>query len=191
LFRHRPLILVSKSPRRSQLLREAGFDFSVVPLDVEEDFPPDMAPASVAEYLSQRKALAGRHLIQDQEILLAADSTVILDGTIYNKPSDFDEAVHMLTYLSDRTHQVVTGVTLLGKEQSVSFSALTEVTFAPLSEAEIRFYVNTYQPYDKAGSYGVQEWLGLCKIVRLNGTYANVMGLPVDLVYQHLKSFQP
>jgi septum formation protein len=185
------LILVSKSPRRSQLLREAGFDFSVVPLDVEEDFPPDMAPASVAEYLSQRKALAGKHLIHDREILLAADSTVIMDGTIFNKPSDFDEAVYMLTHLSGRTHQVVTGVTLLGREQSVSFSGLTEVTFAPLSEAEIRFYVNTYEPYDKAGSYGVQEWLGLCKIVRLDGTYANVMGLPVDLVYQHLKSFQP
>lgn len=184
------MILVSKSPRRSQLLREAGFDFSVVPLDVEEDFPPDMVPESVAEYLSQRKALAGRHLIQDIEILLAADSTVILDGIIFNKPSDFDEAMHMLTCLSDRTHRVVTGVTLLGQEHSVSFSGVTDVTFAPLSEAEIRFYLNMYQPYDKAGAYGVQEWLGLCKIVHLNGTYANVMGLPVDLVYQHLQSFQ-
>jgi septum formation protein len=189
LFPDRPIILVSKSPRRSQLLQEAGFGFTVHPLDVNEDFSSDMPPEEVAEYLARRKALAGAHLIKHDEIILAADSTVLLDGEIFNKPADHADAVRMIRRLSGRTHRVVTGVCLLAKEKEVSFSGITDVTFAELTDQEIDFYVRLYQPFDKAGAYGVQEWLGLCKITRLEGTYSNVMGLPVDLVYAKLQLF--
>ncbi len=189
MFPDRPLILVSKSPRRSQLLHEAGFGFTVQPLDVDEDFPPDLHPEAVAEYLACRKALAGAHFIRDREIVLAADSTVILDGEIFNKPVDYADAARMIRRLSGRTHRVTTGVCLLSAEKQVSFTGITDVTFDTLTEQEIDFYIRLYEPFDKAGAYGVQEWLGLCKITRLEGTYSNVMGLPVDLVYKHLAGF--
>ncbi len=186
---NRPLILASKSPRRQQLLREAGFDFRVELFDIDESFPADMPAHDVAPWLAQRKAQAGAHLILDREILLAADSVVILDGQIYNKPADYDEAFGMLRALSGRQHTVVTGVCLLSGEREKVFAGVAHVTFAPLDDAEIDFYIRQYQPFDKAGAYGVQDWIGLCKVQRIDGTYANVMGLPVDLVYAALREF--
>jgi septum formation protein len=182
----RPLILASKSPRRSQLLREAGFSFTVQAFDVDESFPSDMAPESVAPWLAQRKARVAAHLIRDREIILGADSTVILDEVIYNKPADYDEAFAMLRALSGRQHTVVTGVCLLAKEREEVFAGHTKVWFAELSDQEIDYYLQTWQPYDKAGSYGAQDWIGHCKITRIEGTFQNVMGLPVDLVYEAL-----
>ena len=183
----RPLILASKSPRRSQLLREAGFDFTVQTFDVDESFPADMPAEDVAPWLAQRKAQAAAHLIQDQEIILSADSVVILDGVIYNKPEDYADAFRMLRLLSGRQHTVITGVCLLAKEQEKLFAGITQVWFADLSDAEIDHYIRTCQPFDKAGSYGAQDWIGHCKITRIEGTFQNVMGLPVDLVYAALQ----
>ena len=186
---NRPLILVSKSPRRAQLLYEAGFVFSIQGLDVPEDYPDDMPVEEVAEYLACRKALGGSHLIREREVLLAADSTVVFDGVIYNKPVDHADARQMLKALSGQCHRVVTGVCLSAVERQVSFSGKTDVWFEELTDDEIEYYIETCQPYDKAGAYGVQEWIGLCKIKRIEGTYANVMGLPVDMVYAALREF--
>jgi septum formation protein len=182
----RPIILASKSPRRSQLLQEAGFDFTVQTFDVDESFPADMLVVDVAPMLAQKKAQAAKHLILDKEIILSADSVVILDNTIYNKPENYDDAFRMLSLLSGKTHRVITGVCLLCKEKEIVFSSVSKVTFAKLTPKEIDYYIQKCQPYDKAGAYGVQDWIGLCKVKKIQGTYANVMGLPVDLVYKKL-----
>ncbi len=189
MFPKRPLILASKSPRRRQLLEEAGFTFTVCGLEVDEDFPSDMPVEEVAEYLARRKAQAGRHLIQGDEILLSADSVVIREGRIYNKPEDYADAFRMLRLLSGAQHTVITGVCLLAAEREHSFSERSEVFFEPLTDEEIDFYIRRYQPFDKAGAYGVQDWIGLCKVSRIEGSYANVMGLPVHRVYAELLSF--
>ena len=186
----RPIVLASKSPRRSQLLREAGFDFRVLALDVDEDFPADMPVEEVAEYLARRKALAAAPALRPDEVILAADSVVILDGEIFNKPADYDEAFRMIRRLSGRQHTVVTGVCLLSAARECAFSGVSQVTFADLSDEEIDYYIRTCRPFDKAGAYGVQEWIGLCKITHIEGTYANVMGLPVDKVYAALQEFE-
>ncbi len=185
----RPIILASKSPRRSQLLREAGIDFTVQTFDVDESFPPEMPPEEVAPWLAQRKAEAAAHLIQGDEIILTADSVVILDGKIYNKPADYAEAFGMIRALSGRQHTVITGVCLLSKEKEQVFAGVTKVWFAELSDEEIDYYIRTCMPYDKAGAYGAQDWIGHCKITRIEGTFQNVMGLPVDLVYAALQDF--
>lgn len=189
MFPKRPLILVSKSPRRRQLLQEAGFTFTVQGLEVDESFLPDMPVEEVAEHLARRKAHAGRYLIAQDEILLSADSVVIKEGCIYNKPEGYEKACSMLRQLSGARHTVITGVCLLSAERESSFSERAEVFFEPLTDEEIDFYIRHYQPFDKAGAYGVQEWIGLCKIRRIEGSYANVMGLPVHRVYAELKSF--
>lgn len=185
----RPIILASKSPRRSQLLREAGFDFRVETFDVDESFPPDMPPEEVAPWLAQRKAEAAAHLILNDEIILTADSVVILEGTIYNKPADYQEAFGMIRALSGKQHTVITGVCLLSKEKEKVLAGVTKVWFSELSDEEIDYYIKTCAPFDKAGSYGAQDWIGHCKITRIEGTFQNVMGLPVDLVYAALQTF--
>ncbi len=186
----RPLILASKSPRRSQLLREAGFDFTVQTFDVDESFSDSMPVEEVAPWLAEQKAQAAAYLIQDREIILAADSVVILDNVIYNKPTDYADAFRMIRLLSGRQHTVVTGVCLLAKERERTFAGVTKVWFAELTDTEIDYYIRTCQPFDKAGSYGAQDWIGHCKITRIEGTFQNVMGLPVDLVYRELMEFE-
>jgi septum formation protein len=186
---NRPLILASKSPRRSQLLREAGFQFRVEAFDVDESFSPEMICEDVAPWLAQKKALAAAHLILDQEIILAADSVVILDNQIFNKPADYTDACNMIRALSGKQHTVVTGVCLLAREKEVVLAAHTKVWFDRISDEEIDYYVRTCEPFDKAGSYGAQDWIGHCKITRIEGTFQNVMGLPVDLVYAALAEF--
>jgi septum formation protein len=186
---NRPLILASKSPRRSQLLREVGFDFTVQAFDMDESFPADMPVEAVAPWLAQRKAEAAAHLIEQDEIVLAADSVVILDGRIYNKPDDYQEAFSMIRSLSGRQHTVITGVCLRSRDKEEVFAGVTKVWFAELSDEEIDYYIQTCQPFDKAGSYGAQDWIGHCKITRIEGTFQNVMGLSVDLVYAALKNF--
>lgn len=186
----RPLILASQSPRRSQLLREAGFQFSVHASEIDESFPVEMPGEEVAPWLAQRKARAAAYLIHDREILLAADSVVILDGVIYNKPADYADAFRMIRLLSGRQHTVITGVCLLAKEKEMTLSGVTKVWFAELNDEEIDYYIRTCQPFDKAGAYGAQDWIGHCKITRIEGTFQNVMGLPVDLVYKALGEFK-
>ena len=186
----RKIILASQSPRRSFLLSEAGFTFEVRPTDIPEDFPEDMPADDVAPYLARKKAEAARQWIQHDEIVLASDSVVILGNRIYNKPLDYEEAFAMLRALSGNMHRVITAVCLLSNDRDVALSGESRVYFDTLSDDEIAFYLHKYQPYDKAGAYAIQEWIGLCKISRIEGTYSNIMGLPVDLVYKALQSFR-
>jgi septum formation protein len=185
----REIILASKSPRRQQLLTAAGIPFRMETNEVEEDFPPDMPVDQVAAFLARKKALAARHFIKDREIILAADSIVILDDQIFGKPENRDHAIEILQELSGNIHQVITGVCLLTQEKERVFSGFSKVHFAPLRREEIEFYIDTYQPYDKAGAYAIQEWIGLCKITRIEGTYTNIMGLPMEQVYGELMRF--
>jgi len=184
---HTPILLASKSPRRKQLLSEAGFtDILIKTKDTDESFSSEMDVRLVAPYLAEKKSREALDLLEGNRIMLTADSVVILENKIFNKPENFEEAVSMLQALSGNTHTVITGVCLTdGKKQKV-FAGESKVTFAPLSTEEINFYIKQYQPYDKAGSYAVQEWIGHCKISKIEGTFANIMGLPTDLVYAHL-----
>jgi septum formation protein len=186
----RKIILASTSPRRSQLLKEAGFQFEVKTKDVEETYPAELPIDEVAGFLAHKKATAAQEFIQNDEIIIAADSVVILDGVIYGKPQDYDDAFQMLRKLSGQLHRVITGVCLLSATNVKVFSAESKVQIEAMSDAEIDFYVQKYQPYDKAGSYAIQEWIGLCKISRIEGTFTNIMGLPVDLVYRELMDFR-
>jgi septum formation protein len=186
----RKLILASKSPRRSFLLKQAGFEFEVNAVDIDEnDYPSDLPVAEVASYLAREKARAARHFITNDEIIIASDSVVIVGNEIFGKPADYNDAVRILQALSGRMHLVITGVCLLSNEKEEVFSDVAKVHFDTLSTAEIDYYIQNYQPYDKAGAYAIQEWIGLCKILKIEGTYTNIMGLPVHLVYQKLQSF--
>ncbi len=186
------IVLASQSPRRRQLLEQAGLPFVVRAREVDESFPDDMPAHEVPVYLAQKKAAAMREYLEHpDDILLTADSVVILDGTIYGKPTDATDARNILSKLSGRTHQVITGVCLTTAETTVAFGDLTLVTFATISAEEIEHYIHQYQPYDKAGAYAIQEWIGLCKIEKIEGTYANVMGLPVQRVWKALEQLRP
>ena len=185
------IVLASQSPRRRQLLEQAGLPFVVRAREVDESYPDDMPAHEVPVYLAQKKAAAMRdYLEHPDDILLTADSVVILDGTIYGKPTDATDARNILSKLSGRTHQVITGVCLTNAETTIAFGDLTLVTFATISTEEIEHYIHQYQPYDKAGAYAIQEWIGLCKIEKIEGTYANVMGLPVQRVWKALEQLR-
>ncbi|HEX5625389.1 MAG TPA: Maf family nucleotide pyrophosphatase [Saprospiraceae bacterium] len=185
----RKIILASSSPRRKQLLEEAGFWFDSVFVDFDENYPDHLAPFQVAQYLAEEKARSAMPFVQGNDILLTADSIVVLGDRIFGKPADEKEAYLMLATLSGKKHVVYTGVCLRDDSKMISFTGTSEVFFRELNHAEIVWYINQYKPYDKAGSYAVQEWIGLCKISHITGTYANIMGLPTDLVYEGLKSF--
>lgn len=184
-MQHRKIILASSSPRRQYLMKEAGFTFTVEKPAVDEAFPDTLPVEQVARYLAEKKAEVFRLRLRD-EVVVTADTVVILGGRILNKPQDRAEAIAMLTALSGRTHRVMTGVCILSKEREEAFEDTTDVTFVTLTPAEIEFYVDHYKPYDKAGAYGAQDWIGMIAIEKINGSYFNVMGLPIHLVYQHL-----
>lgn len=184
----RPLILGSSSPRRQFLMRETGFHFTVEKPDVDEVFPRELPAEQVAKYLAVKKAEFFRATITDQ-VVITADTVVIINNYILNKPNDRTEAIEMLTVLSGRTHLVMTGVCILSAEKEESFDDTTEVTFKNLTQAEIEFYVDNYKPFDKAGAYGAQDWIGMVAIEKITGSYFNVMGLPIHKVYQHLTSW--
>lgn len=181
----RPLILGSSSPRRQFLMREAGFTFTVEKPDVDEAFPPELPVEQVAKYLAVKKAEFFRATLQDQ-VVVTADTVVIINDYILNKPQDRTEAISMLNVLSGKTHLVMTGVCILSAEKEDSFDDTTEVTFKTLTRTEIEFYVDHYKPFDKAGAYGAQDWIGMVAIEKITGSYFNVMGLPIHQVYQHL-----
>ena len=182
------LILASASPRRRQLLADCDIPFVVAePFDCNEEYPPQMPSHEVAEYLSGLKADAYPDGLGDKDILLTADTVVIADGKVLGKPKDRAEAVAMLKQLSGREHQVVTGVSLSNALGRRSFSVLSRVKFRVLTIEEIEYYVDNYRPFDKAGSYGIQEWIGYVGIEGIEGSFYNVMGLPTQRLYQALK----
>ena len=166
-------------------MKEAGFEFTVEKPDVEENFPAELPVELVAKYLAEKKAEYFRMNMKN-EIIVTADTVVILKGSIMNKPADRNEAIAMLNALSGNTHHVMTGVSIISKEKEVNFDDTTEVTFQSLTAEEIEYYVDNYKPYDKAGAYGAQDWIGMVAIQKIKGSYFNVMGLPIHLVYQHL-----
>ena len=181
------LILASQSPRRRQLLSDAGLEFSLAPrFECEESFPEDMPAAEVAEYLSSLKSEAYPEPLGEKDILLTADTVVIACGRILGKPANREEAIAMIEMLSGRGHEVVTGVTLRLAERAKHFSVVSKVRFRTLTQEEIEYYVDTYKPFDKAGSYGIQEWIGYVGIEGIEGSFYNVMGLPVQRLYCEL-----
>ena len=184
------LILGSKSPRRKELLSSIGMQFEIRTKETDENYPEKLPIEQVAEYIAQLKADDLIEDLKDDEILLCADTTVQIDNILLGKPKDATEASKMLSLLSGRTHVVTTGVVIASNEMELSFSVKTEVTFKPLSMDEIEYYIETYQPFDKAGSYGIQEWIGYIGIQKINGSYNNVVGLPTHEVYQALQKFE-
>lgn len=179
------IILASNSPRRKELLGGLGVDFEVkVIKGVEESFPATLPAKDVAEYIAREKAAA--YKVADDELLITADTVVIVGNDILGKPADAADARRMLREISGRIHQVVTGVCLTAKAEQRSFSVSTDVTFKELSDDEIDFYIRTHRPFDKAGAYGIQEWIGYIGVTALHGSYYNVMGFPVQRVYEEL-----
>lgn len=184
-----PLILASNSPRRYQLLRDAGFTFEVHTKPVDEDYPAALPANDIAVYLSEKKNSV-YHSDFPNHLILTADTTVILDETLMEKPANEAEASSMLNHLSGRTHEVITGVTLGMNGSTFSFQSSTRVHFRPLLDWEIQHYIEEYKPFDKAGAYGIQEWIGQIGITSIEGSYFNVVGLPVDKVYEALGKYQ-
>jgi septum formation protein len=180
------LILASNSPRRQELLRGLGLPFRVYVKPVEEDYPDDLERGQIALFLASHKAAAYGAELQPEETLITADTIVCLDGLVLNKPAGYEEACDMLRLLSGQPHDVITGVCLLSQGKTKAFYETTRVYFKPLSAAEIHYYVSTFRPYDKAGAYGIQEWIGMAGIEKIEGSYFNVMGLPVHRVYEEL-----
>ena len=185
------IILASASPRRRQLLSGLGIDFEVRTLaGIDESYPDHLQGEAIAAYISKAKAEAYRATLAPNDLVITADTIVSVDGNVLGKPANEAEAHQMLQLLSGRTHEVVTGVTLMTKSQQQTFTATTSVTFAPLTEAEITHYVTHYRPLDKAGAYGIQEWIGMIAVESIQGSYFNVMGLPVQRLYKALRDWR-
>lgn len=185
------IVLASKSPRRQELLKHIGVDFTILTKDVDESYPSRLAPLEVAPFLSLKKAKA----FEDSELpenfmVITADTVVIAENEILGKPKDRDDAFRMLELLSGKTHKVVTGVTVRTKDFTKTFSVMSKVTFDNLDNQEIEYYVDNYKPYDKAGAYGIQEWIGYIGVSCVEGSYFNVMGLPTSKLYMVLKNIR-
>ncbi len=181
------IILASQSPRRRQLLADLGLHFQVrIKGGIIEDFPEDMDPLKVASFLSEKKFNAYIDDLQEKDLLITADTIVLLDDKIIGKPENAEDAKLMLAKLSGRTHTVITGVSIGTKTDRITFDAHTHVTFAQLHENDIQYYIEHFRPFDKAGSYGIQEWIGYVGVERIDGSFYNVMGLPIQLVYRKL-----
>lgn len=181
------LILGSQSPRRQELLRGLQLEFTVKVLDVEETYPYDLVGVDIPMYLARKKAEA--YVIDDETLLITADTIVWLEGKVFGKPTDKADAKRMLQQLSGKTHQVITGVCVKTLKKQRVFHVISDVRFAHLTEDEIEYYLNNFQPYDKAGSYGVQEWIGYVGVEHIDGSYFNVMGLPIQRLYNELKNW--
>lgn len=184
------IILASNSPRRKELLAGIDVQFEVrVIQDIDESYPSDLPTKDIAEYISHKKAAVYQQQMAPDELIITADTIVVLGNEVMGKPHDEADARRMLRELSGRTHQVITGVTLTTIQKQVSFSVETDVTFKALSDSEIDYYVSHYKPFDKAGAYGIQEWIGHIGVTALQGSYFNVMGLPVQRIYEALRQF--
>ena len=186
-LRNYKITLASNSPRRHELLKGLGIDFTIKTLEnVDESYPLTLAPVDVAQHIAQKKADAYKELIGEDELLITADTVVVANDEILGKPKDRVDAQRMLSLLSGITHEVVTGVCIVTKEKTILFDSKTEVTFSKLSESEINYYIDTFAPYDKAGAYGIQEWIGFVAVESMAGSYFNVMGLPIQRLYREL-----
>jgi septum formation protein len=184
------IILASHSPRRKELLEGLDLDFEVrVIPGIDESYPEDLPPAEVPCFIARKKAEAYRASILPGELIITADTVVVLDGRIIEKPAGREEAIQMLTRLSGRKHRVVTAVVLMTKEKRTGFSVTSTVDFDALTAEEIEYYVDKYKPFDKAGAYGIQEWIGYTGVRGIEGSFYNVMGLPVQRLYRELKEF--
>lgn len=185
------IVLASNSPRRKELLAGLDLEFTVRVIDgIDESYPANMPVADIAGYISCKKAVAYHQTMAPDELVITADTVVVLDGKVMGKPHDDAEARSMLYALSGQTHQVITGVTLSTTERQTCFSVTTDVTFKKFTEQEIDYYVSNYHPLDKAGAYGIQEWIGHIGVTALSGSYFNVMGLPVQRIYAALQTFE-
>ena len=181
------VVLASNSPRRRELLADLGIGFEVRTIKgIDESYPHDLPVLEIAEYISRKKAHAYRAEMAPNELIITADTVVILDDEVLGKPKDNTDACRMLSELSGKTHKVVTGVTIVTTNATRSFSTVTDVEFAPLSDQDIHYYVEKYQPLDKAGAYGIQEWIGCMGVRHINGSFYNVMGLPLHRLYNEL-----
>ena len=181
------IVLASNSPRRRELLAGLGLEYEVRTLPgLDESYPDGLQMEEIPRYISRKKAAA--YTLRADELLITADTIVYLDGEVLGKPADEADAIRMLRKLSGRTHQVVTGITLTTVQMQHSFSSVSQVTFAALTESEIQYYVTNYHPLDKAGAYGIQEWIGYIGVTSLQGSYFNVMGLPVQRLYTEMKN---
>ena len=184
------ILLASASPRRRELLSQIYPDFEIAPsIEVDEVYPSSMAAVDVAPHLSLLKANAYKSLITNNQLIITADTVVINNDTVLGKPSSKSEAIEMLELLSGKRHNVITGVTITTASRQTTFSANTEVKFSTLELKEISWYVDKYMPLDKAGAYGIQEWIGCIGVKKINGSFYNVMGLPLHKLYNELKSF--
>lgn len=191
-FENIEVVLASNSPRRRELLGLILPSFSIAPsLDIDETYPSTLPAAQVPAYLSQLKAETYKSILKDNQLIITADTVVILDGAILGKPKDCQDAIDMLHRMCGNTHTVVTGVTMTSFQgkKNVTFSTHTDVTFCKLNDEQIEEYVSRFQPFDKAGAYGIQEWIGAAAIENINGSFYNVMGLPLHALYQQLREF--
>ena len=184
------IILASQSPRRIELLGGLNIKFEVMVLDVNEDFPAQMVGVDIPMYLAEKKANAYKHIMDEHTRIITADTIVWHEGKVLGKPVDETDARRMLRALSGKTHQVITGVCISTLQRRKVFHVISDVRFARLAEAEIEYYLQNFKPYDKAGSYGVQEWIGFVGVEHINGSYFNVMGLPVQRLYNELKRWK-
>jgi septum formation protein len=183
------IILASRSPRRQQLLKQLGIRFEVIIKDYDESYPENLSGKEIAIYLARQKARSFRNEISDNEIIITADTIVWCNNRVLGKPADKKEARQMLKDLSGNSHEVITGVSLLSASKERTFSVSTKVIFDNLSDEEIDYYIERFSPYDKAGAYGIQEWIGLAACSRIEGSYFNVVGLPVQKLYKELQEF--
>ncbi|MBO4463508.1 MAG: septum formation protein Maf [Prevotella sp.] len=184
------IILASNSPRRRELLAGLGIDYEVRTIQgIDESYPADLPVNQIAEYIAAEKAAAYQKQMAADELIITADTIVVVDTEVLGKPQDADDARRMLHQLSNRTHQVITGVCITTAEKQRRFSVITDVTFKALTDEEIDYYITNYRPFDKAGAYGIQEWIGYIGVTGLHGSYFNVMGLPVQRIYNELRDF--
>ena len=184
------IILASNSPRRKELLKGLGVPFHVRVLqDIDETYPADLHGEDIALYISRKKAEAYRSTMADNELIITADTIVCVNREVLGKPVDKADAARMFHLMSGREHQVITGVCIVTKDRTVQFASTTDVTFAQLTEEEISHYIDCYHPFDKAGAYGIQEWIGYIGITGIRGSFFNVVGLPVQRLYTALKQF--
>lgn len=188
-FKNYNFILGSNSPRRKEILKEIGLEFSIYPSNIDENFNKEIELKDIPVFLAEKKANALKNKLKENDILITADTIVIYKNELLSKPENSYQAKEMLEKLSGKSHKVITGVCLSNKNNKSIFSCETIVTFNDLNKFEIEFYVNKYKPFDKAGSYGIQEWIGLIGVKKIEGSYTNVVGLPASMVYTELKKF--
>lgn len=183
------IILASGSPRRQQFLKELGLTFEIRLMDVEEVYPQTLEAHEITDFLAELKAAALEETLTENDILITSDTIVWHNNRALGKPAGYDDAFAMLRELAGNTHQVITSVCFKNNGSTNTFHDVTRVTFNSLTDGEIKYYLDNYRPFDKAGSYGIQEWIGLVAIAKIEGSYANVVGMPVDKVYRHLNNF--